>query len=496
MTSGAVSRSAGRRAGRTAELRLKSAVLLMVLVGSILPSCSRAKEVNRSMDEALLLALASHEQLELGQATAGTRGGGRATASLAAAAPRTKNPHWHLASWYEDMAQRRESTRGPLYDYAVQKIQEHNRLAMELDQARARRAERGRGFQRFVRGVVQVPVKVTRGAAWLLKGTVRVTGTVIAIAIEQAPQIAREMVRKKLQELRNLLQGRIDLAWDKIAARLGVPFALWLRSRVDPAFVRLRDRTVAHLLRQNRRTPSPGVTVTAEPTQDEADQPAYGNWTVDLTTDNEACAGGFTWSNYWVNLPAIKSGGDDCQRALEQTHHVDFFFEPGVRIPLVFELDAGKVTGGLEVSSFDNVVGWERVGGSVATEIEGGWVRPRADNQGWEFGGEFVTRAHGVVALECWYQPEDPMVAGFFHWINDDKQTETRTVFQGSTEQFVPGQGEDPGRVAPGGTIHLTVGEPYEDLFPASPILEIACMNQPLPADFPPPVAESAQAAP
>ena len=293
---------------------------------------------------------------------------------------------------------------------------------------------------------------------------------------------------RSCRELRNILQGKIDLAWDKVAAKLGLPFALWLRSKVDPAFVRVRDRFVRNLLGTNRKPPQPTATTKAGKQPGEQETPGYGNWDVDLFTDDEACGAGFTWSNYWANLPAQDLTRDDCQPALDSTHHVDFFFEPGMTIPLRFELNSGQLKGGFDVRSFENLVDWETVEGSLSAEIEDGWVRPRADNQGWDFGGMLVVDVRGVVGLECTFFPDDPMSPAYNYWMNDDKRTAARTEFSGSTFQFVGGNGDEPGRVTSGGTIDLTAGTPYEGGSPPEPMLFIWCEDQSLPSDFPPPV--------
>lgn len=87
----------------------------------------------------------------------------------------------------------------------------------------------------------------------LLKGTLEVAKIAVVIAAEHVPQMARDYVMQKLRDLRDLAQGKINLTWDKLAGKLGVPFAIWLRSRIDPAFVRLRDRIVAKVLGRKRQ---------------------------------------------------------------------------------------------------------------------------------------------------------------------------------------------------------------------------------------------------
>jgi hypothetical protein len=199
------------------------------------------------MDDSLLLALGAHELLDLGRELAWAGEAGGVLARPCRAAAQRPNPHHELARWCEDMAQQLEGQGDPLYDYALEKIEEHNRLGTELDLSRARRADRGRGFQRLVRGVARAPLQVVRAVGVGVRETLRFAGSVVVIAAEQAPRLAREYVQRKIREVTNLLQGRIDLVWDRIADRAGWPFAVWLRARVDRAFIRHRNRLAARL---------------------------------------------------------------------------------------------------------------------------------------------------------------------------------------------------------------------------------------------------------
>lgn len=250
---------APRAATRT--LRIKSWGLLFVLAVGLAPGTTPVGTgTNRSMEDALLLALGSHEHLDIGRSLASASGGGRLLGLVPLAAGGRKNPHAQMASWYEDMAMALDGQNDPLYDYALEKIEEHNRLADELDRARARRANRGRGFQRFVRGVARVSGNAVRAVGIGVKETVRFATTVVVMAVEDAPRLARQYVERKVREAGALLQGRIDLAWDKIADRVGLPFAIWLRQRVDRAFVRHRDRLLARLQGDPGQTRSPATT--------------------------------------------------------------------------------------------------------------------------------------------------------------------------------------------------------------------------------------------
>lgn len=226
-----------------ARLRLRSTFLAVLLLAELLPSCqAQGIEPERSMDDALLLALASHEQLDAGGPKVSTGGQGyRMALASVAGAPRP-NPHRELARWYTDMAMQLDEDSGPMYDYVVDKLEDHNRLADDLDRVRQRHASRGRGLQRFLRGVARAPVQVLRAVGTGARETFRFAKTLIVVAADQVPQLARDYIQRKIREVGGLLQGRIDLAWDRIAERVGWPFAAWLRAKVDKAFVRQRDR--------------------------------------------------------------------------------------------------------------------------------------------------------------------------------------------------------------------------------------------------------------
>ncbi len=235
---------------------LFSILLLLAITVSIVPACGPSSaSSDRSMDDAMLLALASHEQLELeqGDVSSSNIGGNLLGKTVSQPAAATKNnPNAQLSAIYAKFAESQSEGSASRIHFES-KANEYALLADALTIARVRRAQRrGRGFQRFIRRLARAPVNVSKGVARgvgkLLKGTFRVTGTILAVAAEQIPRLARDYVMQKLRDLRNLAQGKIELTWDKVAARLGGPFAVWLRSRIDPAFVRLRDRVVARVL--------------------------------------------------------------------------------------------------------------------------------------------------------------------------------------------------------------------------------------------------------
>lgn len=477
--------------------------LALAILAAALPACSSAsREPSRSMDEALLLALSSHEQLELGgvEQVSGRLGDALFGRIVPAAEYDAKsNPHTQMAAIYARFAQS-QPQGSAAYTHFTAKAEEYALLAQALDDARAQRARRrGRGFQRFFRNLVRAPIRVPRVVARtvgkLLKGSFRVAGTVIAIAVEQAPRIARDIVKQKLRELRDLAQGKIDLTWDKVAARLGAPFAVWLRSKIDPAFVRLRDRIVARAV---GKKPPPQSTEEESGVSNEDedvgyegeggyDTPApadiaYGNHKV-VVGDQGDYWGYFTWTDYWTNLPG-DSRGDDCQPAGQPTGDAEAYLD-GYEMEMTFELDSGQLKGNFSHEGTYELA-YQETAWTLSGHIEDGWVRPAADASGWEFGGTVVAEVTMHDRWRCFRCVPDG--EGFCEdvfevWLEDEKSMEVEATLEGWTEQVVPGEEDEPDRLMPGGEYSFRLF--YEG---ADADMQLYCDNCTLPADFPPPV--------
>jgi hypothetical protein len=216
----------------------------------------------------------------------------------------------------------------------------------------------------------------------------------------------------------------------------------------------------------------------------EAAEIGYGNWEMELLTTGDNCTGYFEWRDFWDELPDTDI--NDCRPALDSTFHIFIDLEKDASIPLTFLLDSGELTGGMSGSS-DNDYTYERITGSVNGEIVDGWVRPRPDNMGWAFGGNLSAEVQAYVELRCWYNPPDPLEAGYFYWIDQEKTIRVLTPFEGSTDQFVPGTEEEPGRLTPGGTLEFFAGvQVLEGTEPQTEAV-VLCEGQDLPSEFPPP---------
>jgi hypothetical protein len=474
-----------------------SLILLCAIIAGVFPVYgSSASSIKRSMDDALLLALASHEQLEQGleEPLSGNSVGSYylMPAAMPSAAGKN-NPHGHLAGMYARFAQT-QSAGSTTREYFEEKAIEHVLLSQALTDARAQRdRRRGRGFQRFIRGLARAPVNITRGVAKgvgsLLKGTFRVVGTVLVIAAEQIPEIARDIVKQKLRELRDLAQGKIELTWDKLAGKLGAPFAVWLRSKVDPAFVRLRDRFVARVLGNRKEKTSEedeneglsGDEVSQEIDEEHADEePAYGNHRV-VVEDPEGNFGYFTWKEYWTGLPENELVW--CQWLNEPTGDAEAYLHD-FAMELEFELDSGKLKGTFaHEGEFDityQVSEWAIVG-----VIEDGWVKPSPNATGWVFGGSATVEITMHDRWRCFHCV--PVEGGcgdiLVEWLDDERTKEVHAAVDGSTDQVIPGEGDEPDRLAPGGKYTVTIVYEGSD---AEMIVE--CSDCALTADFPPPV--------
>ncbi len=134
----------------------------------------------------------------------------------------------------------------PLRDHFLQKITAHDSAAGMLDLQRVRAAQRGRGLQNFVRRNIARPIgQALRETG---KGVAMVRRVTLIIAKDELIRRVRQIVRRKIEELKQLVQGRIDLFWQRIANHLGVPVTELIRQMVvDPAFIRLRDRLAVQL---------------------------------------------------------------------------------------------------------------------------------------------------------------------------------------------------------------------------------------------------------
>ncbi|MGD2059206.1 MAG: hypothetical protein PVI04_10795 [Anaerolineales bacterium] len=462
-------------------VQIKSFFLFVIFVGGLVPACGPTSTLMHEQDEALLLSIAAHTRLSgddgLDSYSVLSPLGVKLSAPQRAAAPGTNTELDILVNLYSDylntMRQQdnlNDRNVDRLVDQLQGKISALQKRSAKLQQ---RRRRRGRGLARFFR-------RVGRGIGRFIRRVGRAVGWAAEYLVEEvAPQVIKEMVltgqpltaRVFWSGVRKLVRKRLKGALGSQLARRGVPVVLLERAGLSPEDKGEDQRTTDN---QAEEEPDQGVTT----------EIGYGNWDLELVTNGDDCTANFEWRDFWDELP--KNDIRDCRPALDSTFHIDIYLDEDASIPLTFLLDSGELTGGM-IGSGESDLAYERVSGSVTAEIEDGWVSPRPDTLGWDFGGNLAVEAQAYVELRCWYNPPDPLEPGYFYWIDQEKSIQVITPFEGSTDQFVPGTEEQPGRVLPGGLLEMYAGaQILEGTEPQTEIL-LLCEGQNLPAEFPPP---------
>lgn len=458
----------------------RSLLLLLVFLLGLVPGCSRP-EPAKSQDDALLLSIASHARMSgdpaLGEYSVLPVPVHKLSAASPTIAPKNPTEIDILVDLYSGYLNTMRK-QGDLNDSSVNRMVDQLQVKISALQKRSaqleqRRRRRGGGLGRFFR-------RVGRGIGRVIRRLGRAVGKAAEYLVEEvAPEVIRDMVltgqpltaRVFWSGVRKLVRKRLKTAVGTQLARRGVPVLLLERAGLTPE--------------ENREDQGSGPE-TSEGTQDPQGhgEIGYGNWDLELITDDDTCMVYFEWRDFWDELP--DNDVHDCRPALDSTFHVDIYLDEATSIPLTFLLDSGGLSGGMNGSG-ESDLAYERVNGSVTAEVQDGWVLPSADNMGWDFGGDFSVEAHAFVELRCWYEDPDPLVPGYFYWISDEKTIRVTTPFEGSTDQFVPGTEDEPGRLTPGGTLELFAGA--QVLQGSSPLTEllVLCEDQELPGDFPPP---------
>jgi hypothetical protein len=259
----------------------KSTVLLSAVLAGLLAGCvpSGGAEPAQSVDEAMLLMLSSQRLLsQMPAEMASSRPKG--LMALLARSAGGRNEAWRLADWYQNMADSLPQD-DDVKQHFVDRAEEYAKRGKEVDQERERaERRRQRGFFRWFGRQVR---NVGNGLGRAISGAMGLTGAVIEYVIEEEiPARIRAAIRAEWERIRQLAQGRIDAFWQRLAERYGDVVAGYVRDRVDPLFVRLRDRVTGRARRNARRTQTAQV---GEPTPAEFQLPATGQWQMDCDLD-------------------------------------------------------------------------------------------------------------------------------------------------------------------------------------------------------------------
>ena len=209
-------------------------------------------------------------------------------------------------------------------------------------------------------------------------------------------------------------------------------------------------------------------------------EPTYGTWKIDAEGKPDDMGGYIKWDEYWTGLPS--SFEDDCLVGPAGIRGATIFSED-TAFTFSFELDEetihGRVTG-----SFDWESEAESSEGRFDEEIVNGWIRPASDGTGWEFGGDINIDMNIDMSLRCLHRS---MVEGgtniSYYWREQSNPLKTGATLSGDIFQLVPGEGDEPDHLAPGGIMWVSADIESENLQ-----MTIYCIDCNVPDDFPPPV--------
>lgn len=259
----------------------KSTLLLLAVLGGLLSSClpSGGTEPAQPADEALLLMLSSHSLLSQMPAEPISARSNGLMALLGQSAGRP-NEARDLADWYQHVADSLPQDDEVQQSFLA-RADEYYQRAKEVDEERERaERRRQRGFFRWFGRQVR---NVGNGLGRAVSGAMGFAGAVIEYVIEEEiPARIRAAIRAEWERIRQLAQGRIDVFWQRLADRYGGELVGYLRGRVDPLFVRLRDRVTGRARRNARRTQTAQG---GEATPAEFQLPATGQWQLDCNVD-------------------------------------------------------------------------------------------------------------------------------------------------------------------------------------------------------------------
>jgi hypothetical protein len=170
-------------------------------------------------------------------------------------------------------------------------LEEEQKLKIESLLKAAERLKKSRRRRR--RGIFGFFRRIGRGIANVVSRGLRTVGRVTRFVVtELGPEVVRDMVMKRVKALNDLIQGRFDLMWDRVRGRLGGPLTELLRTVVDKAFVRERDRLLGRIGlrggRQDGEVPS-GEDAEQAPLDDSVGSEGEGGY------DEAVACGDYSW---------------------------------------------------------------------------------------------------------------------------------------------------------------------------------------------------------
>jgi hypothetical protein len=302
-----------------------------------------------------------------------------------------------LSNFYLDFAARLPADH-PLVAHFTAKSLDNLEKANQLDRARRRR---NNPFRRFVQAVTWPALKIARGVGWSVKKG-------ITYLNEVGPEIIKEMLKGYLT---NGTSFTAKVFWKAVAKRL------------KTAITNEATAKVAALLQgsvMTSKNPTPAATDTREitatetvSTDAEGEKIKYGNWMVTVEIPAQTDVYGYSVMNLYQDYPF-------------DVHLVDPYEWAGptgywdaISFPLEINLGEGIVSGtfkGTGVGPESELV-YERSTASFSANISQGWVKPSNEIFSWEIGGTVEVNFVAEDELRCWYNPDDPLIPGYFVWV-------------------------------------------------------------------------------
>jgi hypothetical protein len=464
---------------RSTTCSRRSLMLLCILLSSLLPGCSGSTSV-RDQDDALLLSIASYTRLsgdpDLGEYALIPEPVTKVSVGTFAMAPQTATELDILVNLYSGYLNTMRQ-QGNLNDRNVDRLVDQLQGKISALQKRSakleqRRRRRGGGLGRFFR-------RVGRSIGRVFRRIGRALGKAAEYIVEEvAPQVIRDMVltgqpltaKVFWSGIRKVVRTRIKRAVGTHLARRGVPVALLEKAGLTPRDLSDNDGSGDDDIAEDPE----------EQTPERSEEIAYGNYRFNVDNPDENW-GYFTWNTYWTNLP--DNGIDDCQPLGSSTADIDAYIEDYV-MWLDFQLDAGQVKGAVEPGEGEFKIAYVETEWVFGGILEDGWVEPSGDATGWVFGATVVFDITIHNRWRCFHcVPVEGGCDTVVQWLEDEKSTTVRATMEGWTDQVVPGDEDEPDRLAPGGTYSMNVV--YEG---SDAELLLDCYDCVLPAEFPAPV--------
>lgn len=267
------------------RLTLLLCVTMIVVPGfsSISASSPTIDRTDATLPPALLLMLASHRRMHPAETWEEMISYGNGHL----ASPPENNPRQEhssneivgLAMWYYDHAEKLQKEGNPLSERFYERAEEFSNQALdltrrEIEKERRRERRRNNPFRRFVRGIPLFIGKTVEGvmgtAAETTAFAVETSAQVVKYAATDGPkdyivdqlELIRYVVKHPVQAIS---QQPVELMWDAFGSRYGAITRNILRNRIDPAFIRWRDRLTG---RERRRRQAAAGTATAQAAAD------------------------------------------------------------------------------------------------------------------------------------------------------------------------------------------------------------------------------------